>query len=95
MENPDSVIAMYRDGGTVHISEPSIELYIDRRIMTKTPGAVFHVYPEKGEPIKSESDLNAAKIVLGRAKVAHQNHRCTIADGLEWINHQLEDLKNV
>lgn len=52
-------VIIYRDGGTLGIITNEGMFYLDRRMLTSTPHAIFDDYPNKGTEVQP---LIAAKV---------------------------------
>jgi len=81
---------------TVTIMKKStIEIFIDKRIRTETPFAVFPCHPSEGEPIQAMTELVKAKSLLINSVPYYNypNQLIAITNGILWIDEQLEKIK--
>jgi hypothetical protein len=97
-------IDYYKDGGTmVATCEDGTQYYVDRRIGTTTPDAIYTAYPHNGDvPLAGDNSLIAALIEAAwRYKNAYKDERakerCRLLDENQdfeaYKAHRKEDLK--
>lgn len=82
------------DETTTIMKKSTVEVFIDKRIRTETPFAVFPCHPSKGEPIQTMTELVKAKSLLINSVPYYNcpNQLIAITNGILWIDEQLEAL---
>jgi len=65
-------IQLYRDGGTLSISESGVEFCIDNRFATETKHRLYLGYPSKNSVVTKESDFNKFLEMISEAIVKDQ-----------------------